>query len=116
MQEFSIYIIIPIFTALLSYLGARHQSSKDLQKLRESQKHEIDKIKEESKYEIEKINIQMEKQGELYQQNAQTDLATDFLSKILTGDSSGIEGLEKIMKIQGLDSFKHINNPTSRKR
>lgn len=110
METVFISIIVPILTALISYLGARHQSNTELQKVREQQNlemkqlketqdAEILKIKEQAFHEIKKIETKMEKQAELYEKNAQTDMASELFMQIMSGDLSGIDNLEKINKI-----------------
>ncbi|MEM5599266.1 hypothetical protein AAHB53_28350 [Niallia circulans] len=83
MENILVLFILPILTSIISYLGARHQASVDLQKLKEEQTSEIQKIREQSNSEIEKIKVEMENQAKLYEQNAQTDMMTKFLVKLL---------------------------------
>ncbi len=115
MQELIISIIIPILTALISYLGAIYQSRKELQQLRESHNYEINKIRETSKNEIEKINIEMDKQAELYEKKAQTDIVGDLMTNLLKGDTKQIENLEKVLKIVDTEQFNKFNNSTKQK-
>ncbi|WP_044478967.1 hypothetical protein [Paenibacillus antibioticophila] len=125
MEAIIVAIVVPILTSLLSYLGARHQSKTELlkvkeqqtleiQKLREQQNSEIEKIREQSFREIEKIKIEIDKQAELYEKNKQTDVMGKLFDKIIEGDTSGIDALEKLNKQIQSGRFKNSNHPAKR--
>jgi F0F1-type ATP synthase membrane subunit b/b' len=52
----------------------REQQQVELEKLKEQQNAKIQRIREQSLRDIERIKVDMEKQAELYEKNAQTDI------------------------------------------
>lgn len=114
MENILVLFILPILTSIISYLGARHQASVDLQKLKEEQASEIQKIREQSNSEIEKIKVEMENQAKLYEQNAQTDMMTKFFGKIMDDDNI-FENLERLERISSSGTFKKDKHPANKR-
>lgn len=102
MEDILSRVFVPIITAFISYLAARLE----IQKIKEQHRAEMQKIKEQSMGEIEKIKVEIEKQAELYERNAQTDTVKDFYAKILEGDTKGIDAIERMTKLMA-GSTKH---------
>ena len=137
MKDIIITIFIPllvgIFPAFISYFAARHQSNialqtvkeqqtAELQRLKEQQNVEIAKIREQALLEIERIKIELDKQAELYERNAQTDVVKDFFGQMMSGDHTGItnlatglEEMEKLQKVMESGTFKNKKHPANRK-
>jgi hypothetical protein len=101
MKDILISIVVPILTSLISYFAARHQANTELQKVKEQQNAEIQKIKEQYALEIEKIKIEMEKQAELYERNAQTDLTKEFIGELAKSPE-----IKKLMNQLATNEFK----------
>ena len=99
MKEILLQIGLPIFTALLAYIGVRYQSKNDLKKQIELNNTEIQKVKELCNNEIEKIQVQMDKQSQLYEKNAQTDIMKEFMSDILKDPSKGSKNLKGLLEL-----------------
>ncbi len=126
MESIIVSVLVPIFTAFLSYLGARYQArlelqkvkeqqKLDIQKLREQQNSEIQKIREQSAREIERISIELDKQAQLYEKNKQTDMIGKLFEKLIDGDTSGIDAIMKISKQIESGNLKNLNHPARRR-
>lgn len=68
-----------------------------------------------SSFEIEKMKTEIEKQAELYEKNAQTDVVKDVFGQMFAGNTSGFEsvasGLEELYKLQeAVDKMNGKNN------
>ncbi|UOR12192.1 hypothetical protein [Halobacillus amylolyticus] len=125
MQEILVGVLVPILTALISYLGARHSASTELQKvkdqqqaelkkLEEQQKAEIKKIQEQSKADIERTKAEVLAQAELYEKNAQTDQVSKIFEQMFQGDLS-MDDLEKMGKQFDSGTYKHANHPANKR-
>lgn len=143
LKDILVSVVVPILTALISFLGARHQANKDLEKVKEQQRSElerlreqqgaelqkikeqqqaemekmklqqqaeIEKIKAESAREIDKITTELEKQAELYEKNAQTDVMRDFMGKTLT-DNEDVRNMVAAAVLQGIANGGNGINP-----
>ncbi|XKE95404.1 hypothetical protein LG326_03465 [Metaplanococcus flavidus] len=145
MQETLITIIVPltigIIPALISYAVARHQANNalqlakeqqkaELEKLKEQQKAEmsrfaeqqkaeIEKLREQSKLELERLNIEIDKQAELYERNAQIDVTKDVFGKMLGGDLNVFENLmnmDKVIKEMEKGKSKNESYPIKKRK
>ena len=100
-----------IVPALFAYLAARYKANSELLKLKEQQNAEIEKIKEQAKHDIKSLQIEMDKQAELYEKNAQTDVVSELFGQYLSGDSTGLEQLMKLQKQIDSGTFKDTKHP-----
>ena len=100
-----------VVPALFAYLAARYKANSELLKLKEQQNAEIEKIKEQAKYDMESLQIKMDKQAELYEKKAQTDVVSEWLGQYLSGDSTGLEQLMKLQKQIDSGTFKDTKHP-----
>ncbi|MGG3920280.1 hypothetical protein ABEV38_18255 [Parageobacillus thermoglucosidasius] len=92
----------------------------ELEKLKEQQNAEIQRIREQSLRDIERIKVEMEKQAELYEKNAQTDIIKDLFGKAIAGDMSVFDNLEKLDKLskqmqKGIFA-KNFNHPANKRK
>lgn len=137
-------IVPAVITSVISFLIARYQAKKaletEIQKIKELQTFEIEKLKiqqdaeiqklkaqqdaemKKSSFEIEKMKTEMEKQAELYEKNAQTDVVKEAFGQMFAGNTSGFENvasaIEEMNKLQeAVDKRNGKNNhPARRKR
>ncbi|MED4351917.1 hypothetical protein P9265_06145 [Schinkia azotoformans] len=127
-------LIVGVFPAFISYFAARYQSNialqtikeqqtAELQKLKEQQTADFVKLREQALLEIERLKIEMDKQAELYERNAQTDVVKDFFGQMMSGNHTGItnlaaglEEIEKLQKIMDSGTFKNKNHPAANKK
>ncbi|MFO7296617.1 MAG: hypothetical protein C0P72_011435 [Clostridia bacterium] len=101
----------------------KEQQNAEIEKIKEQQNAEIQKIREQSLREIERIKVEMEKQAELYERNAQTDVVKYVFDRLLNGDMSVLENLENLIaafdklnkKIES-ETFINYNNPANKRR
>lgn len=137
-------VVIPLLLAIvpatissvISFLIARSQSNKaletEIQKLKVLQQNELEKIKaqndveiqkliaqqeidnQKAAFEIERMKLQMDKQAELYEKNAQTDITKELFGQLASGNSvfenmaSGFEKMDKFQ--QDLDKLQSKMN------
>lgn len=134
---------VAIIPAVIAYITARHQAKTSLQtvkeqqaaelerlreqnksnmeSLKEQQNAEIEKVREQYKYEIEKVGIELDKQAELYEKNAQTDVMKDVMARLIAGDMSSLNNMMEAENIFGnggetRKTFKQHNHPPKKRR
>ena len=83
MTDILVQFVLPILTAFLSYLAATYQSRTQLKSVQEQHKTEMAKIEAQQKAELAKLEKEMDKQAELHEKNAQTDIVKDFMGSML---------------------------------
>ncbi|MGG1292030.1 hypothetical protein ABE218_11875 [Bacillus smithii] len=98
----------------------REQQQAELEKLKEQQNAEIQRIREQSLRDIERIKVEIEKQAELYEKNAQTDIIKELFGKAIEGDMSVFENLDKLDKLskqmqKGI-LVKHLKHPANKRK
>ncbi len=123
-------VVIPLITSTISgviaYVSAKGKNRTEIEKLNitqktemqkviiqqelvmkqfeQQQKLEIEKIKEKHEQEIKKLNNEIDKQAELYEKNAQTDIISSFMSDVIKGDMKGFNNLMGVVtKIESYD-------------
>ncbi|MHA2957318.1 hypothetical protein [Priestia megaterium] len=123
MSNILVQLVVAIVPAIIAYFTARHQAKTSLrtvkeqqtaelerlreqnksniESLKEQQAADIEKIREQALHEIEKVKIEMDKQAELYEKNAQTDFTKEVMSKMLEGEMSVFENIMKFDEIFG---------------
>jgi len=79
----------------------KEQQQAELNKMKEQQNAEIQKIKEQSLQDIEKMKVEIDKQAELYERNAQTDVLKGVMTNMFTGN----EGLSKKLEELAVNMF-----------
>lgn len=101
----------------------KEQQNAKIQRIKEQQNAEIQRIREQSLLEIQRIKVEMEKQAELYEKKAQTDVIKDVFGMLLSGDMSalenlatGLEKMEKISKKMDSGTFKNNNHPANKRK
>lgn len=116
-------VVIPLVTStvsgIIAYASAKSQNKTEIEKLNVVHKSEIEKvliqqkfemnqfkqqqeleiarIKEQHIQEIEKLSVEIDKQAELYEKNAQTDMIKDFMGSVMKGDMNGFNNLMNIV-------------------
>ncbi|MGG1151242.1 hypothetical protein [Bacillus wiedmannii] len=90
----------------------KEQQKAELEKMREQQNAEIQKIKEQSARDIEKMSVEMDKQAELYERNAQTDVTKEFFGKMFSGESDMTQMLGTLQALQGFADTVNANKPS----
>lgn len=100
-MEIWIPVLVAIITSLGAFIGSvykskkdlkvakeqnekdlkivKEQNEKDLRIMKEQNENELSRLREEHKNEIERMEKEFEKQGNLYEQNAQTDAAVGLM-------------------------------------
>jgi hypothetical protein len=101
----------------------KEQQNAEIQRIKEQQNAEIQRIREQYLFEIQKIKFEMEKQSELYEKKAQTDVIKGMFDMWMSGDTSvfeklatGLEKIEKISKQMESGTFKNINHPANKRK
>lgn len=116
-------VVIPLVTSTISgiiaYASAKGQNKTEIEKInvmhkseiekvliqqkfemnqfKQQQELEIEKLKEQNIQEIEKLSVEIDKQAELYEKNAQTDMVKDFLGGVMKGDMNGFNNLMNVV-------------------
>lgn len=96
-MEIWIPVFVALISSLISYFASVSKGKSELKAVEIKNKSDIDrlerendaaleKIKQEHKNEIEKMTLEMEKQAELYESNAQTDVLTQIMGKDKVAD------------------------------
>ncbi|MDK1002626.1 hypothetical protein ACV1QZ_06455 [Bacillus subtilis] len=81
------FSLLAAFTAsILSYKAAVYNSNKQFEGILQNHTTEIERIKEQAKLDRQKMEEEFKKQAELYERNAQTDIAKDFMSDLMTSE------------------------------
>lgn len=113
-------IVVPVLTAIITaaatYLGTRYKANSELQKQREQHDAEILKIQEQAQREIEKQKAITDSQADLYEKRAQTDMVKGFMEKALSGDTSGLDHLEKLNNQIKSGKYKNVNHPAKKRK
>ncbi|OLO40331.1 hypothetical protein BTR23_07530 [Alkalihalophilus pseudofirmus] len=83
METILLQFLVPILTAIISYMAAINKSKRELDIVKEQCNNEIEKIRIQSENEIRKLETELEKQAELYERNAKTDMTKEFMSDFM---------------------------------
>ncbi|MED1603604.1 hypothetical protein [Alkalihalophilus marmarensis] len=87
MDDLFIQILVPIATAVISYLAAINKSKKELDIVKEQCSNEINKIKIQSEHDLRKLELEIDKQASLYEKNAQVDLTKEILGGVFNSSN-----------------------------
>ncbi|MEC3334929.1 hypothetical protein P9043_21535 [Bacillus cereus] len=88
----------------------KEQQQAEMNKMKEQQNAEMQKIKEQSLQDIEKMKVEIDKQAELYERNAQTDVAKEVMGKMFSGESDMTQMLGTLQALQGFVDSANANN------
>lgn len=103
-MDYLIKLGIPIITSLIVYFTARYQGKTELKKQIELNNTELQKVREQCKNELDKIQSQLDKQAELYERNAQTDIVSGFFNNALNNPNKAAESMKGLLDIAKIAS------------
>ncbi|WP_303965930.1 hypothetical protein [Sporosarcina ureae] len=76
-------VIVAILTSFSSYIAAVRKGKGELRKLEARHEKDLEKIEKEHRYNLEKMEAEIAGQAKLYEETKQTDLAGNFIEKLL---------------------------------
>ena len=86
-EVFHLDIWIPVIVAIVasfsSYIAAVGKGKSELSKLEAKHEKELEKLEKEHRYNLEKMEAEIAGQAKLYEEAKQTDLAGNFMEKLL---------------------------------
>ena len=116
MENILVQFILPILTAIISYMAAVNKSKKELDAVKEENRGRIEQIETQSRADIEKLEKELDKKAEYNEKNLQNEKVGKLFDQMLEGDLSGLERITRMEEIINSGTHKNANHPAKKRK